>query len=355
LAHAEAAYAAKKRALNSKFEFGSRGPSAREFASSGWRRAEGCGTLRQMAQRPDSSSAQTERPLPRRLRKRVAEGAAVALQIVDEWWLVDRVRVVSPDSAEPRSLPLDALVFEDDDVLLDGVPLERAATLVYGILNKPKHVTSTARDPTGKSDLSPWLRAMPAGCFAVGRLDRETTGLLLFTNDGELASAVLRPDHETTKTYWLWLDEVVSDADPRLTQLVQGVLHNGGQLSAKSARILAHSDYATELELTLTQGRKRQVRHMCRALDLHLVHLHRRRIGPLTDAELALGDWRLLDQAEVDALWHAAGGRAPIRRRKIAALARHASEARAAGTPQLRLERWLERERMLRERSAGEA
>jgi 23S rRNA pseudouridine2605 synthase len=278
------------------------------------------------------------------LRKRVAEGAAVALQIVDEWWLADRVRVVSPESREPRSLPLDALVFDDDDVMLDGSALERAATFVYGILNKPKHVTCTAHDPSGKSDLSPWLRAMPAGCFAVGRLDRETTGLLLFTNDGELASAVLRPDHDTTKTYWLWLDEVVLPDDPRLGQLVHGVVHNGERLSAKSAHILAHSEYATELELTLTQGRKRQVRHMCRALDLHLVHLHRRRIGPLTDAALALGDWRLLEQAEVDALWHAVGGRARIRQRKIVALARHAHEARAAGKPELRLERWLERE-----------
>jgi 23S rRNA pseudouridine2605 synthase len=289
-------------------------------------------------------SVQAERPLPRRLRKRVAEGAAVALQVVDEWWLADRVRVVSPESGEPRLLPLDALVFDDDDVLLDGAPLARPASLVYGILNKPKHVTSTARDPSGKSDLSPWLRAMPAGCFAVGRLDRETTGLLLFTNDGELASAVLRPDHETTKSYWLWLDEVVSIADPRLAQLVQGVVHHGERLSAKSAHILAHTEYATELELTLTQGRKRQVRHMCRALDLHLVHLHRRRIGPLTDAQLALGAWRLLEQAEVEALWHAVGGRARMRQRKIAALARHVDEARAAGTPLLRLERWLERE-----------
>jgi 23S rRNA pseudouridine2605 synthase len=289
-------------------------------------------------------SVRAERPLPRRLRKRVAEGAAVALQIVDEWWLADRVRVLSPESGDLRSLPLDALVFDDDDVLLDGVPLTRAATLVYGILNKPKHVTSTARDPSGKSDLSPWLRAMPAGCFAVGRLDRETTGLLLFTNDGELASAVLRPDHETTKSYWLWLDEVISADDPRLVQLVQGVHHNGERLSAQSACILAHTEYATELELTLTQGRKRQVRHMCRALDLHLVHLHRRRIGPLTDAQLALGAWRLLEQAEVEALWHAVGGRARMRQRKIAALARHADEARSAGTPELRLERWLERE-----------
>ena len=84
---------------------------------------------------------------------------------------------------------------------------------------------------------------------------------------------------------------------------------------------------------------------MCRALDLHLVHLHRKRIGPLTDEGLALGDWRWLADSEVHALWAAAGGRERLRARKIAALWRQAREARAAGAPLLRLERWLEDER----------
>jgi len=286
-------------------------------------------------------STAAERPLPRRLRKGVAERLGLSLQHVDERWHAGRLRVVTPDNAEPQLLPLEALVFDDDTVLLDGVALEGAKPPVYALLNKPKYVTSTARDPRGKSDLSPYLRAMPPGCFAVGRLDRETTGLLLFTSDGELASAVLRPDHQTSKTYWLWLDDTLSDDDPRLDRLRQGVAHNGELLTAKHARVAARSEYATELELTLTQGRKRQVRHMCRALDLHLVHLHRSRIGSLSDAGLALGSWRSLTRAEIDALWHAAGGRANVRSRKLHALTRHASDARAGGMPLARLERWL--------------
>jgi 23S rRNA pseudouridine2605 synthase len=290
------------------------------------------------------TNVDTERPLPRRFRKRVAESLAVSLQLVDECWNADRLRVVVAGHVEPRSFALEELVFDEDQVLLDGVPIRRPAQPAYALLNKPKHVTSSASDPDGKSDLAPYLRAMPPGCFAVGRLDRETTGLLLFTTDGDLANAVLRPDHETTKTYWLWLDEVVPDDDPRLAALIDGVLHNGQRLSARSVRIAARSEYATELELTLTQGRRRQIRHMCRALDFHLEHLHRSRIGPLTDAGLALGSWRQLDAAEIAALWQAVGGRADLRRRKVAALVRQASAARSAGTPQLRLEEWLERE-----------
>jgi 23S rRNA pseudouridine2605 synthase len=188
---------------------------------------------------------------------------------------------------------------------------------------------------------------MPAGCFPVGRLDRETSGILLFTNDGNLANAVLRPDHETTKTYWLWLDDVLEPDDPRLALLLSGVEHNGQQLSAKHARIVARTEYATELELTLTEGKKRQIRHMCRVLDLHLVHLHRCRIGPLSDAGLPLGEWRLISPDEVEALWAAAGGRARLRQRKVVALFRLARAGRDAGAPLPRLENWLAGEAQL--------
>ncbi len=237
-----------------------------------------------------------------------------------------------------RSKPL---VFHDDQVLLDGAPIESTATRNYAILNKPKQITSTTRDPDGKTDLSAYLREMPRGCFPVGRLDRETSGLLLFTSDGDLANAVLRPDHETTKTYWLWLDDVLEPDDPRLTQFCRGVEHNGQLLSAKHARIVARSEYATELELTLIEGRKHQIRHMCRVLDLHLEHLHRSRIGSLSDAGLALGSWRLLSADEVEALWSAVGGRTRLRQRKLAALFRLARAARDAGAPLARLEAWL--------------
>ena len=286
----------------------------------------------------------SNRALPQRLRKHVAERLAISLQRVDALFRAGRLSVVTPESADPQRSTLDALVFENDRVLFDGTALPERALPAVVLLNKPKHVTSTACDPAGKRDLAPYLREMPAGCFPVGRLDRETTGLLLFTNDGELASAVLRPDHLTTKTYWLWLDDELSPSDPRLAQLTSGVLHQGERLAAKCARLISSSESASELELTLTQGRNRQIRHMCRALDLHLVHLHRRRIGPLDDTALALGDWRPLTDGELAALWQAVGGRAAVRERKLAALRQQARAARTAGTPRLRLEHWLEGE-----------
>jgi pseudouridine synthase len=278
------------------------------------------------------------------LRKHAAESLRASLSQVDALWRAGRFSVVTPESAQPQPLPLEALVFDEDRVLFDGAVLPSCGPPVVALLNKPKHVTSTASDPDGKRDLAPYLREMPAGCFAVGRLDRETTGLLLCTNDGELASAVLRPDHLTPKVYWLWLDDELEEDDPRLAELTSGVLHHGERLAAKSARITARSEGGTELELELTQGRNRQIRHMCRALDWHLVHLHRRCIGPLDDTRLALGAWRLLSEPEIATLWRAIGGRPNIRRRKVAALTHHAQAARKAGAPLTRLEHWLKGE-----------
>lgn len=286
-------------------------------------------------------SIDDDHPLPRRQRKRVAQSLGVSLHLVDEHWAAGRLRVEKPGRPS-RVLPLEALVFDDDVVLFDGVPIGPAAATVCAVLDKPKGVTCTAKDPKGRGDLSSYLRVLPPGSFAVGRLDRETTGLLLFTNDGDLANAVLRPDHRIDKVYCASLAEALSPDDPRLRQLVEGVSHRGELLTARSASILATSEAGTELALTLTQGRNRQVRRMCAALGLPLVHLHRRRVGPLTDDGLALGDLRLLDPAEVEALWQALGGRADLRQRRIDALVRQAKEARDAGDPDLQLEQWLE-------------
>ena len=271
----------------------------------------------------------------------MAQSLRVSLHVVDEHWAAGRLRVDRPGWPAPRVLPLEALVFDDDVVLCDGAPIGPVAATVCAVLNKTKGVTCTAHDPKGRGDLSAYLRALPPGCFAVGRLDRDTTGLLLFTNDGDLANAVLRPDHRIDKLYWLWIGEGLSADDPRLTQLVDGVCHDGEVLAARSASVLATSAVETKLALTLTQGRNRQVRRMCAALGLPLVHLHRHRVGPLTDADLPGGGLRMLDPTEVEGLWQALGGRAELKQRRVEALARQAKEARDAGTPDLRLERWL--------------
>lgn len=278
--------------------------------------------------------------LPRRLDKFLRDSTAHRLGDVRTAILEGHVRVRA-DGHWLEQAPPDRIIFAEDEVLLRGerlAPLDEHVTIAF---HKPVAVTTTLKDPRGKRDLSSWHRLMSPGVFPVGRLDRDTTGLLLFTTDGDLSSAVTRPDHGTDKTYWLWLNETLPADDLRLQQLTTGVVLSDGPARAKQVVLeREHSDY-TELSLVLHEGRNRQIRRMCRALDLRLLHLHRRAIGPLDLTGLEPGEFRTLSPREIDLLWQAVGGREHLRTRKIAALARYATQVRAWGRPHLRLEAWL--------------
>jgi 23S rRNA pseudouridine2605 synthase len=279
---------------------------------------------------------------PRRLDKYLCEATPMSLAQVRVAWAQGRVGVVCAGS-EARRSELGELVFAEDVVLLDGAPVRLRTVHEHAILHKPPDVVSTARDPEGRADLSRWLRQMPSGMFPVGRLDRETTGLLLFTTDSDLQQAVLRPDQHTPKTYWLWIDEPMARDDPRLTALTRGLALQGHTFRAESVRWLASTAHVTELVVTLTQGKNRQIRKMCRAVGLRLVHLHRRTIGLLRLGDLPPGAWRLLAEHEIEELWAALGGRERQHSEKVAALIHQAERSRASGAPLGRLEAWLSR------------
>ena len=248
------------------------------------------------------------------------------------------MRAATSDRQGPV-LGLHHLVHAGDAVELDGMPLLPRREHCTAMLNKPAAVTSTAKDPLGQSDLAPWLAHMPPGMFPVGRLDRETTGLLLFTSDGELADALLQPKGHVDKKYWLWLNEELMPDDPRLRAMTQP---SPDVDCAKHVELLRHTPDHSQIEVTLDQGKHHQIRRLCRALGLRLLHLHRHSIGPISLGELALGESRPLDEAESSALLAAVGGRERIRAAQIAALSRHAVQARERGQPDGRLDAWLE-------------
>jgi 23S rRNA pseudouridine2605 synthase len=277
--------------------------------------------------------------IPRRLDKFVREASGLSLATIRHAWPAGRiaVRAATPDGSRPV-LGLNHLIHERDAVELDGVQLITRNEHYTAKLNKPPAVTSTAKDPLGQSDLMPWLARMPAGTFPVGRLDRETTGLLLFTTDGELADAVLQPARHTDKKYWLWLNEELTPDDPRLRAMAEP---NPDFDCAKQVVLLHHTPDHAQVELTLDQGKHHQIRRLCRALRLPLMHLHRCSIGPITLDGVGLGEFCPLEPADVTALWAAVGGRDRIREAQISALARHARKARDLGTPDGRLEAWL--------------
>jgi len=190
---------------------------------------------------------------------------------------------------------------ETDRVEVDGVAIGVRPGLVYYLLNKPRGVVSTSSDPQGRPTVVALVPAEPR-VFSIGRLDAETEGLLLLTNDGDLAQRVAHPSHGVDKEY---LAEVKgTPSRGALRRLREGVdLDDGPTAPAKVSLVGAGA-----LRLVIHEGRNRQVRRMCEAVGHPVERLVRTRIGPLSDRKLAPGDWRELTQDEVRSMERAAGG-----------------------------------------------
>jgi len=190
-------------------------------------------------------------------------------------------------------------VGESDDVRVDGSPLSAEAREVW-VVNKPAGVVSTAREP-GERPAVVELVETAARLYPVGRLDADSTGLLLLTNDGELANRLTHPRYEVPKTYRVALRRPPSNRD--LAKLRSGVeLEDGPTAPAEVTRLGGR-----EVEIVLREGRNRQVRRMAEAVGNEVVALRRVRFGPLGLDDLTEGSGRRLSDAEVAQLRAAAG------------------------------------------------
>ena len=186
-------------------------------------------------------------------------------------------------------------VAESSDVTVDGRPAAPERREVW-VVNKPAGVTSTAREP-GRRRAVVELVDSPARLYPVGRLDADSTGLILLTNDGELANRLTHPRYEVPRTYRVTLARRPDDADLRC--LRDGVsLEDGPTLPAKVAR-----RGPREIEVTLREGRNRQVRRMAEAVGNRVVSLRRIGFGSLRLGRLPVGEARRLDAREVERLW----------------------------------------------------
>ncbi len=187
-------------------------------------------------------------------------------------------------------------------VAIDGIPLPVAPGLVYYLLYKPPGVVSTADDPQGRAtvvDLVP----TDTRVFPVGRLDADSEGLLLLTNDGDLTLRLTHPRFGVHKTYVVLVEGVVRDADIR--RIVAGVELDDGPAVAVAARVRDRRANESLVEVTMNEGRKREVRRMMDVVGHPVIRLVRTGIGPLRDTTLKPGDWRVLGVTEVRALYAA--------------------------------------------------
>lgn len=191
-----------------------------------------------------------------------------------------------------------------DLVALDGVPLALAPGLVHYLLNKPAGVLCTADDPQGRMRAVDLVPPQPR-VFTVGRLDGDSEGLIVLTNDGELAQRLTHPSYGVEKEYLVEVDGAPAAA--ALRRLRTGMLLDDGLTAPARVGVASRG----VLRITIHEGRNRQVRRMCGAVGHPVRRLVRVRIGPITDPRLRPGQWRPLAGAEVRALAAAAKPRPP--------------------------------------------
>ena len=187
----------------------------------------------------------------------------------------------------------------DARITVDGRPIGQAPRHRYVLLNKPRGIVSTARDERGRANVVEALGARER-LYPVGRLDADSEGLLVLTNDGEWAERVLHPRYGHEREY----EVVISGrVDARaLAALRRGVCLEEGLARAERAAIARRGPHGATLRIVLRTGWKRQVRRMCAAVDLRVVRLQRIRLGPLRLGNLQVGAWRELTPSEVRAL-----------------------------------------------------
>jgi 23S rRNA pseudouridine2605 synthase len=268
---------------------------------------------------------------PQRLQKVLAAAGVASRRACEELIAAGRV-TVNGEVAELGSR-CDPTA---DVVELDGERVNVDPDRVYVMLNKPRGVVTTADDPQGRPTVVD-LVELPQRLYPVGRLDQDTEGLLLLTNDGELTHRLLHPSYEVERTYVALVPGPVRKK--ALAQLREGVELDDGLARARRARVLGEERGKALVELVLTEGRNREVRRMLGALGLTVERLARVAYGGVELGELRQGNWRFLTQAEVGAL-HAAATAPSTPRRSERSTARPSSrrerDARAANAARAR-------------------
>jgi len=187
---------------------------------------------------------------------------------------------------------------QKDDIRINGSKVV-APQLVYYLLNKPKGIVSTTADEYGRKNVTSLIPTKDR-IYPVGRLDKDTTGLLILTNDGELTNQLIHPKYHVDKVYRLTIEGAITAA--QLNALRRGVLLDDGITYPAKVVIIRTTPQKIFLEMTIHEGRNRQIRRMCETVGLKLVDLQRIKFGPLSLGALGTGKFRNLSVNEIASL-----------------------------------------------------
>ena len=190
------------------------------------------------------------------------------------------------DSADP----------DVDEILVEGKLLPSQSDYVYILLHKPRGYVTTLSDEKGRPNAAQLVSDCGTRVYPVGRLDMDSEGLLLFTNDGEFANALMHPKHEVKKTYDTWVTGYVPGAEIRLSRPIE---LDGYTIRPPKVKLIRAEGKKAKFQITIHEGRNRQVRRMCEAAGMTVTRLKRIQEGKLSLGDLPLGKWRYLTPAEV--------------------------------------------------------
>lgn len=202
---------------------------------------------------------------------------------------VNGVTAALGDTADP----------DTDEIRIDGRPLPKQERYIYLILNKPRGYVTTLSDEKGRPNAAQLVADCGARVYPVGRLDMDSEGLLLFTNDGAFANALMHPRHEVQKTYDVWVTGYIPGAEVRLAR---PITLDGYTIRPPKVKLLKAEGQKARFRVTIHEGRNRQVRRMCEAAGMHCTRLRRIQEGSVKLGDLPLGKWRSLTPEEIEKL-----------------------------------------------------
>lgn len=232
-----------------------------------------------------------------RLQKIISESGYCSRRKAEELIAEGRVKV----NGRPCKLG-DKADISKDIISIDGINLDTPVKreLVYYMLNKPRGYVTTTSDELERRCVMDLLEDIPERVFPIGRLDRNSEGLLLLTNDGDFANKIMHPSGHIAKTYRVTVRPDITEE--QLTQLTQGVVIDGVKTLPASATVLTKEEGRVVLMLTIREGRNRQIRKMCEAVGLEVARLKRISIGPLKLGMLKPGEYRELTPQELSSI-----------------------------------------------------
>ena len=230
-----------------------------------------------------------------RLQKIISRYGAASRRQAEELILAGRVRL-NGNTAKLGDTAIDG----EDVIQIDGKTLHKEPKRLYIMLNKPRGYVTTLQDEKGRKTVKELVADCGQRVHPVGRLDLNSEGLLIMTNDGELTNRLTHPSHQISKVYKLWVSNYYAGGDRELEKSRE---MDGKMTSPAKVRLLSVKDTIATLEVTIHEGRNRQIRRLCEAAGLTVTRLQRIREGDLVLGDLPVGKWRMLTEEEVCALY----------------------------------------------------